>query len=89
MTKIPHYKEVILTSFSCEHCGNHNTGIQPGQLQDHGVHYQFTVEDVKDLSRQVVRSDHAAVSVPELELEIPADGEKGGGLWMLKNLYSI
>ncbi|KAK7083732.1 nucleolar zinc-finger protein [Halocaridina rubra] len=77
MTKIPHYREVILTSFSCEHCGYSNSGIQPGQYQEHGVSYQFSVRDAKDLSRQVVKSDHATVSVPELELEIPGDGEKG------------
>ncbi|XP_068249665.1 zinc finger protein ZPR1 [Palaemon carinicauda] len=77
MTKIPHYREVILSSFSCDHCGNHNTSIQPGQYQELGVNYQFTVREEKDLSVQVVRSNHATISVPEVELEIPADSEKG------------
>ncbi|XP_066984816.1 zinc finger protein ZPR1 [Macrobrachium rosenbergii] len=77
MTKIPHYKEVILSSFSCDHCGNHNTSIQPGQYQELGVCYHFTVREEKDLSRQIVRSNCATVSVPEVELEIPADSEKG------------
>lgn len=77
MTKIPHYKEIILTSFSCDNCGNCNTGVQPGQFQDQGVQYQFTVKEVKDLSRQVVKSDHATLSIPELELEIPGNAEKG------------
>lgn len=78
MTRIPHYKEVILTSFECEHCGNKNSGFQAGQMQDQGVCYELTVEDEEDLQRQVVRSDCATVSVPEVELEIPGSMQKGG-----------
>lgn len=80
MTSIPHFKEVILTSFECNHCGNKNTGFQPGQVQEQGVRYELAVESEKDLSRQVVKSDYATVSVPELELEIPATRDKGGKL---------
>ena len=32
----------------------------------------------RDLSRQVVKSDNAVVKVPEIDLEIPADSQKGG-----------
>ncbi|XP_045605260.1 zinc finger protein ZPR1 [Procambarus clarkii] len=77
MTRIPHYKEVILTSFECEHCGNKNTGFQLGQVQDQGVRYELCVENEMDLSRQIVRSNHATVSVPEVQLEIPGNLEKG------------
>lgn len=78
MTRIPHYKEVLITSFECEHCGNKNTGYQQGQCQERGIRYQLQVREEADLSRQVVKSDVATVSVPELELEIPPSGEKGG-----------
>lgn len=77
MTRIPHYKEVLITSFECEHCGNKNTAYQQGQCQERGVRYQLDVREEADLSRQVVKSDVATVSVPELELEIPPTGEKG------------
>ena len=30
LSKIPHYKEIILSSFSCDHCGNSNNEIQSG-----------------------------------------------------------
>ncbi|KAG0696510.1 Zinc finger protein ZPR1 [Chionoecetes opilio] len=77
MTRIPHYKEVVVSSFDCEHCGNKNTTCQMGRWQDKGVVSQLQVRDATDLNRQVVKSDAASVSVPELELEIPANGEKG------------
>ena len=65
-------------SFECEHCGEKNTCCQMGRWQEEGVRYQLQVRDEKDLNRQVVKSDKAIVSVPELQLEIPANGEKGG-----------
>jgi len=77
MTRIPHYREVILTSFECEHCGNRNNSIQPGGIQDFGVSYKLNIKNIKDLSRQLVKSDYATVCVPEVELEIPPEGEKG------------
>jgi len=77
MTRIPHYREVILTSFECEHCGNRNNGIQPGAIQDLGVNYKLNVKTSKDLSRQLVKSDYATVCVPDVELEIPPEGDKG------------
>ena len=30
LTKIPHYKEVILMSFNCDHCGLSNNELQSG-----------------------------------------------------------
>ncbi|XP_042871383.1 zinc finger protein ZPR1-like [Penaeus japonicus] len=77
MTRIPHFREVILTSFDCSHCGHHNTGFQPGRVQELGVRYELAIKEQRDLSRQIVKSDHAIFSIPEVELEIPGDGEKG------------
>nr|XP_053652002.1 zinc finger protein ZPR1-like [Cherax quadricarinatus] len=77
MTRIPHYKDVILTSFECDYCGNKNTGFQLGQVQEQGVRYELYLENEDDLSRQVVRSGHATVSVPEVQLEIPGNTDKG------------
>jgi len=78
LTKIPHYQEVILMSFRCEHCHYTNNEIQPGgRIQDKGVRYSVTIRNERDLCRQVVKSDHATLSVPEIELEIPPSSQKG------------
>jgi len=78
LTKIPHYKEIILMSFHCEHCGFKNNEIQSGGvIQEKGVRITVSVANERDLSRQVVRSDSASVLVPTIDLEIPATGQKG------------
>ena len=41
LAKIPHYREVILSSFSCELCGFKNNNIQSGgAVQDQGIIYK-------------------------------------------------
>ena len=55
LTKIPHYKEIILMSFHCEHCGFKNNEIQSGGvIQEKGVRITVTVANERDLSRQVL-----------------------------------
>merc|ERR1719309_1902106 len=78
LTKIPHYKEVILMSFNCEECGLNNNEIQSGGvIQERGIRIELTVKNQRDLSRQVVKSDFASVQIPDLELEIPRMSQKG------------
>lgn len=50
-----------------------------GTFGEQGVKYTLTVAkgDQQALSRQVVKSDSAVVTVPELEFEIPAATQKG------------
>ena len=50
-----------------------------GTFGEQGVKYTLTVArgDQQALSRQVVKSDNAVVTVPELEFEIPAATQKG------------
>lgn len=78
LTRIPHYKEVILMSFSCEECGFQNNEMQSGsQIQEKGIKLEVHLTTERDLSRQVVKSDYASITVPEIDLEIPAKTQKG------------
>lgn len=78
LTKIPYFKEIILSSFSCPNCGNSNREAQfGGRIQDKGTVIEFLVKEQKDLNRQVVKSDYSSVTIPELDLEIPARSQKG------------
>jgi len=78
LTKIPFYKEVILMSFRCENCGFTNCELQSGsKIQERGVTYKVKVKDREDLNLQIVKSDTATLKVPELDLEVPADSQKG------------
>ncbi|MXQ90293.1 hypothetical protein E5288_WYG001956 [Bos mutus] len=79
LTKIPFFREIIVSSFSCEHCGWNNTEIQSaGRIQDQGVRYTLTVRAQEDMDREVVKTDSATTRIPELDFEIPAFSQKGG-----------
>lgn len=47
-------------------------------IQEKGIKFTVEIQNDRDLSRQVVKSDYATISVPELELEIPPTEKKGG-----------
>lgn len=78
LTKIPHYKEIIIMSFVCQHCNFSNNEIQSaGRIQEQGMRYEVKISTERDLSRQVIKSDHATIHVPEIDLEIPPMSQKG------------
>jgi len=87
LTTIPFFKEVILISFYCENCGNKNSEIQfGGKLAPEGVKIVFTGTNAKDLGRDIVKSEFAKITVPELELEIPSN--KKGEVTTLEGLFT-
>ncbi|KAA1470344.1 zf-ZPR1-domain-containing protein [Dentipellis sp. KUC8613] len=72
LTTIPYFREVIVMSFRCEHCGTHNNEIQPaGEIRPEGTMYTARILSRSDLNRQVVKSDNCTLTIPEFELTIP------------------
>ena len=72
LTRIPFFREIVIMSFSCSHCGFQNNEIQSaGQIQEKGAKYALRVELEQDLQRQVVKSDTAVFRIEDLDLEIP------------------
>ncbi|CAD5224775.1 unnamed protein product [Bursaphelenchus okinawaensis] len=77
-TRIPFYKQVILMSFSCDHCGYRNNELQSGEpVQEFGTEIVLHVKEQSDLNRTVVKSEYASLAVPELELEVPFKSQPG------------
>lgn len=73
LTKIPFFREIVIMSFDCPHCGFKNSEIQPaGEIQQRGVKYTFRADEQDDLSPQIVKSDTATVRIEDIDLEIPA-----------------
>ncbi|CAL1714821.1 unnamed protein product [Somion occarium] len=58
LTSIPFFREVVVMSFHCEHCGFSNNEIQ-------------TAGTIRHLNRQIVKSEKCTVIIPEWELTIP------------------
>ncbi|KAJ1018060.1 hypothetical protein NDA16_004929 [Ustilago loliicola] len=86
LTYIPYFREVIVVSFFCPHCGNRNSEIQSaGQIQPKGCLYTVHVTNPEDLNRQVVKSEHCTVKIPELQIEIPP---KKGQLTTIEGIVS-
>lgn len=78
LTRIPYFKEVVISSFDCPHCGYTDNEVQSaGRIQDQGCTITLSVSSEKDLSRQVIKSDAASFAIPELEFESPAFSQKG------------
>ncbi|CAM6117688.1 unnamed protein product [Calypogeia fissa] len=80
ITKIPHFREVVLMAFECPHCNERNNEVQfAGQLQPQGCTYTLSVPagDPKVLNRQVVKSDSGTIKIPELDFEVPPEAQRG------------
>eukprot|EP01017_Pseudomicrothorax_dubius_P011168 TRINITY_DN14129_c0_g1_i1.p1 TRINITY_DN14129_c0_g1~~TRINITY_DN14129_c0_g1_i1.p1 ORF type:complete len:450 (+),score=123.51 TRINITY_DN14129_c0_g1_i1:138-1487(+) len=72
LTKIPFFKEVIVVSFRCEECGYRNSEVTfGGKIAPNGLHIEFEVRSTDDYRREIVKSEFATVSIPEVGLEIP------------------
>jgi zinc finger protein len=72
LTKIPFFREIVIMSFSCEHCGFKDSEIQPaGEIQQQGHKFTLKVENTKDMNRQIVKSDTCIFRIEELDLEVP------------------
>lgn len=86
LVSIPYFKEVIVSSFRCQHCGNTNNEIQSaGTIRDFGLIYTVKVLVASDLNRQLVKSPFCTITVPEIELTIPPSR---GNLTTIEGLLS-
>jgi len=65
-------------AFSCAQCGFRNNDIKAGgAIPTLGTSVTLCVDSAKDLARDVLKSDSAALQIPELELELQ-HGTLGG-----------
>lgn len=73
LTRIPHFRDIILMAFECPHCGLQNNEIQSaGAVAEKGLIQVCRIEDSKDMNRQLVKMEACAAKIPELDFEIPA-----------------
>ncbi|KAI7822846.1 ZPR1 zinc-finger domain-containing protein [Gamsiella multidivaricata] len=73
LTRVPHFREVIIMAFDCPHCGYRSNELQQANaIAVGGAIYTCHVTTRSDLNRQLVKTDTAIVKIPEIDFEIPA-----------------
>jgi zinc finger protein len=78
LTDIPHFKEVIIMSLVCEHCGYRSNEIKGGgAIPKYGTKIILTVTSEDDLAREVLKSDTAGLIIPEVDMELDEGGLDG------------
>jgi len=78
LTRIPFFRDVIIMSFTCPHCGYRDNQIQPGSdIQEQGIRVTLKVEGAKMMNRQIVKQGSASVRIEEMDFEAPAFTSKG------------
>lgn len=72
LTKIPFFREVMISRFECPHCYYTNNSIQfAGEFPAKGVHFELHVKSPEDMNRRIVKSCNCVIRVPAINLEIP------------------
>ncbi|KAK1423671.1 hypothetical protein QVD17_18978 [Tagetes erecta] len=88
VTKIPYFQEVIVMASTCDACGYKNSELKAGgAIPLKGKKVTLVVRNIKDLSRDVIKSDTASVKIPEIDLEL-ADGTLGGVVTTVEGLVT-
>jgi zinc finger protein len=88
LTDIPHFKEVIIMAFDCSSCGYRNSEVKGGgSIPSLGTMVTLCIHNREDLKRDVLKSDSAAVEIPEFELEL-GYGTLGGVYTTIEGLLN-
>lgn len=70
--KVPYFKEILLESFSCEHCGLTNNSVKnAGEIQEKATKYTYRLDRMEDFGRQVVKGENAVFRFEDLGLDMP------------------
>lgn len=88
MVKIPYFKQVVLMSTVCDACGYRSNEVKTGgEVPALGQKITLRVERPEDLARDVLKSESAALSCPELQLRVEP-GTLGGRFTTVEGLLS-
>lgn len=78
VSSIPFFKEIIIMAYHCDLCGYKNTEIKTGGgISEKATKITFKVTDKEHLNRDIFKSDTAALTIPEVDLEL-SPGTLGG-----------
>lgn len=85
---IPYFKEVFVWSTVCDHCGYRTNEVKTGgEVPEKGKRITLSVENMTDLSRDILKSDTCALHSEELELTVQP-GTLGGRFTTVEGLLT-
>jgi len=88
MVSIPHFKQVVLMSTVCEHCGYRSNEVKTGgEVPEKGRRITVKIENREDMSRDILKSESCAMSCPELNLSVEP-GTLGGRFTTVEGLLT-
>lgn len=71
LTKIPHFKEVVIMAFACERCGYKSNEVHAsGAVAGYGTKTTLHVKSPLDMTRSFLKSETATLAIPDLQLEL-------------------
>jgi zinc finger protein len=78
MTEIPNFGEIVIMVSQCDQCGYKDAEVKPGGgISPLGKRITLRVTSIEDLSRDLLKSESASISIPEVDLEL-GHGTLGG-----------
>ena len=88
MVDIPHFRQVVLMSTTCEDCGYKSNDVKTGgEIPDKGRKVSLRVTSQRDLSRDILKSESCALECPELKLSVNP-GTLGGRFTTVEGLLT-
>jgi len=78
LKNIPFFRETVVMALCCPKCHFRNSQVTfGGEIRSKGERMCLKVTNERDLDRQIVKSEFATVSIPSLQLDIPAATQQG------------
>ncbi|KZM21798.1 nucleolar zinc-finger protein [Ascochyta rabiei] len=88
MVNIPHFKQVVLMSTVCEHCGYRSNEVKTGgEVPEKGRRITVEIQNSADMSRDILKAESCAMSCPELNLSVEP-GTLGGRFTTVEGLLT-
>ncbi|CCJ29172.1 unnamed protein product, partial [Pneumocystis jirovecii] len=88
LVDIPYFKEVIIMSTVCDYCGYKSNEVKTGgEIPEKGKKIILKVENIDDLSRDLLKSETCSIKIPELNLDLNP-GTLGGKFTTLEGLLA-
>ena len=88
MVKIPHFKQVVISSIACEHCTYHTSDVKTGgEVPEKGKRITVHVKGPEDVGRDILKSETCLLKIPQCNVEV-TPGSMGGRFTTVSGLLT-